>query len=84
MRKSTKATKKNVQPQLDAEIRFAEGDAIEVSTDMGWCDGVVTRVNRVDSGEWHGYHYSINYVPKWDKTGKGYPSIATGAAIRAK
>lgn len=75
---------------FDQVARFNEGDVVEISTVQGWREGVVTRVNYVNVPEYDitGYHYDVNYVPKWAANKrfgyKAYSTVCSGPAIRNK
>lgn len=83
-----KATKKTTST-LDQEARFVEGAAVEISTDKGWTNGIVTEVHYVNAPDLGviGYHYTVSYVPQWARNEKyGHKKGLTtccGGAIRA-
>jgi len=83
MKATKNTTTKNVA-QFDQVARFNEGDAVEISTTWGWTEGIVTKINRVDFNDIHGYHYNVSYVPKWEKNGRVGLTVCSGGAIRSK
>ena len=65
-----------VVPVVDQEIRFAEGQFVEISTQTGWVPALVEKI--IDWPE--GYAYKVSYIPTWSKE-IGFTAV-TGLAVR--